>query len=97
IKYFFYLLFFLIVIALGCCLFVYQELRFSTPSLSKLAQKLDPFSTAIAFNYSKNIDKQLYLFSKNIGLENNPNTKQEEPTEGDIGANGFFIFDVKTA
>lgn len=80
-----------------CCLYIYQNLRYSTPSLSDLAQNLDSFSSAMAFNYSKNIDKQLYLFSKNIGLENNPYTKQKKPVEGNIGANGFFIFDIQSS
>lgn len=95
VKYFSIISLFFVALAFGWCLFIYQNLRYSTPSLSDLAQNLNSFSTAVAFNYSRNIDKQLYLFSKNIGLENNPHTRQEEPKEGDIGANGFFILDVR--
>ncbi|MES2614487.1 MAG: hypothetical protein V4591_03630, partial [Bdellovibrionota bacterium] len=95
IKYTLFLVSFFTIAMLVWCLFVYQNLRSSTPTLSDLVQKLDSFSTAIAFNYSRNVDKQLYLFSKNIGLENNPYTQQTEPKEGNIGANGFLIFDVR--
>jgi hypothetical protein len=80
---------------IGLVVYMYQNLRFSTPSLLELAQSIPKFSSALAYNYSKNIDKQLYLFSKNIGLENNPYTQQSIPKEGELGATGFLVFDIK--
>jgi hypothetical protein len=75
-------------------LLTYQSLRYSSPSLISLANKIPPFSSAFVFNYSKEIDKQMYMFSKNIGLEKNPLTKQTEPPLTNIGADGFIIFDI---
>lgn len=80
-----------IIIALSI---LYQNLKSSTPQLSSIAQRVGKPAFAIAFNYSKNTDRQLYQFSKNIGLENNPRTQQPIPPLGEIGARGFFIVDM---
>lgn len=70
------------------------HLKSETPALSEIAQKVGQPTFAMAFNYTVDTDKQLYLFSKNIGLENNPRTQQIVPPIGELGAKGFFIFDV---
>ena len=94
-KFYKYFICTFVVFFLIWSVFIYQNLRSATPSLPSLVNNLNSFSSAIVFNYSKNIDKQMYLFSKNIGLENNPLTKQTEPPPGNIGADGFFIFDIQ--
>lgn len=73
--------------------FIFQ-LKAETPTLFEIAQKVGQPTFAVAFNYNTETDKQLYLFSKNIGLENNPRTQQNAPPIGRLGAKGFFILDL---
>ena len=74
--------------------YLYLNLKSNTPTLSHIAQKVGKPTFAVAFNYTVNTDRQLYQFSKNIGLENNPRTQQPVPPIGEIGARGFFILDI---
>jgi hypothetical protein len=95
IKYIFVILSILICITLVTVLILYQNLKSATPQLSSLAQRVGKPTFAVAFNYTTNTDRQLYQFSKNIGLENNPRTQQPVPPLGEIGARGFFIVDLQ--
>lgn len=95
IKYIFIILTSLIFITFAVVLALYQNLKSETPQLSNLAQRVGKPTFAVAFNYSTNTDRQLYQFSKNIGLENNPRTQQPVPPLGEIGARGFFIVDLQ--
>ncbi|APJ02593.1 hypothetical protein [Silvanigrella aquatica] len=95
IKFIFIVISFLITVTFVTLIFLYQNLKSETPPLSSLAKRIGKPAFAVAFNYTANTDRQLYEFSKNIGLENNPRTQQSLPPLGDVGARGFFIFDLQ--
>lgn len=95
IKYSLIFLSILVFISLIILLILYQNLKSETPQLSDIAKRVGNPAFAIAYNYTVNTDKQLYQFSKNIGLENNPRTQQQPPPLGEIGARGFFIVDLQ--
>ncbi len=95
IKYIVIILSILICLTLTTVLVLYQNLKSATPQLSNLAKRVGKPTFAVAFNYTTNTDRQLYEFSKNIGLENNPRTQQPVPPLGEIGARGFFIVDLQ--
>ena len=94
IKYIIIVLVFLICTSIVTLIFLYQSLKSDTPLLSNLAQRVGKPAFAVAFNYTAKTDKQFYLFSKNLSLENNPRTQQSMPPLGEIGARGFFIADL---
>ena len=95
IKYIIIIISLLMCISFATILILYQNLKSATPQLSSLAQRVGKPTFAVAFNYTTNTDRQLYQFSKNIGLENNPRTQQSLPPLGNIGARGFFIVDLQ--
>lgn len=85
----------LILVLLIVSLFLWEILRYKTPSLSELSKNLEPFSSALVFNYSKQIDNQMSEFSQNLGLESHSIKQEEESSKDDLGANGFVVFDVR--
>ncbi len=92
---------FTIIVVTGCCIttialvIFYQNLKSNTPQLSYLAQKVGKPTFAMAFNYTKSANNQLFNFSKNLGLENNKAKEIIEPPTKNIGAQGFLIFDIQ--
>ncbi|MGY3803267.1 hypothetical protein ACWNT8_04280 [Pigmentibacter ruber] len=94
LKYLLYLMILLLISIFAICSYFFINMKAETPALSDIAQKVGQPTFAFAFNYTTETDKQLYLFSKNIGLENNPRTQQNTPPIGEIGAKGFFVFNL---
>ncbi|WGL58528.1 hypothetical protein QEJ31_08240 [Pigmentibacter sp. JX0631] len=94
LKYLLYFITVLIISIFGICSYFFLNMKAETPALSEIAQKIGQPTFAFAFNYTTETDKQLYLFSKNIGLENNPRTQQNSPPTGELGAKGFFVFNM---
>lgn len=95
IKIFIFIITLIIIAITGVFTYLYLNLKTNTPTLASLAQKVGKPTFAMAFNYTTNTDRQLYQFSKNIGLENNPRTQQTVPPLGEIGARGFLILDLQ--
>ena len=92
---------FTIIVVTGCIIVTialvifYQNLKSNTPQLSYLAQKVGKPTFAMAFNYTKSANNQLFNFSKNLGLVNNRVKEANEPPTRNIGAQGFLISDIQ--
>jgi len=91
LKYSSFFLCFVFVFSVFVASYFYIKMNKETQDISDIAHKIDSFCCAVVFQYPKNVDEQIDLFSKNLGVKNTQPSFQNSPR---VNANGFFVFDI---